>query len=129
MEAVLCSKKRTNHYLWVINKVYVQTLRSLYLVKDGIDREQRREVIDRIILLWRIYIILSEGITLGECKGDWSRALQEIPQLNYSLWHMLQPTSRRFLRELDEAPEGNNLQYIYYSILALLCRKQIFHRK
>ena len=25
---------------------------------------------------------------------------------------MLQPTSRRFLRELDEAPGGNNLQYI-----------------
>jgi len=33
---------------------------------------------------------------------------------------MLQPTSRRFLRELDEAPEGNNLQYIYYSVLASL---------
>jgi len=30
---------------------------------------------------------------------------------------MLQPTSRRFLRELDEAPGGNNLQYIYYSVL------------
>jgi len=26
---------------------------------------------------------------------------------------MLQHTSRRFLRELDEAPGGNNLQYIY----------------
>ena len=25
---------------------------------------------------------------------------------------MLQSTSRRFLRELDEAPGGNNLQYI-----------------
>ena len=25
---------------------------------------------------------------------------------------MLQLTSRRFLRELDEAPKGNNLQYI-----------------
>jgi len=25
---------------------------------------------------------------------------------------MLQPTSRRFLRELDEDPGGNNLQYI-----------------
>ena len=31
---------------------------------------------------------------------------------------MLQPTSRRFLRELDESPRGNNLQYIYYSVLA-----------
>ena len=26
MEAVLCSKKRTNDYLWVINEVHVQTL-------------------------------------------------------------------------------------------------------
>jgi len=31
---------------------------------------------------------------------------------------MLQPTSRRFLRELDKAPGGNNLYYIYYSVLA-----------
>ena len=38
--------------------------------------------------------------------------LQEIPQLIiiYEIW--LQPTSRRFLRELDEAPGGNNLHYI-----------------
>jgi len=28
--------------------------------------------------------------------------------------------SRRFLRELDEAAEGNNLHYIYYSVLASL---------
>jgi len=28
------------------------------------------------------------------------------------LQNMLQLTSRRFLRELDEAPGGNNLQYI-----------------
>jgi len=28
--------------------------------------------------------------------------------------------SRRFLRELDEAPEGNNLHYIYYSVLVFL---------
>ena len=38
--------------------------------------------------------------------------LQEIPQLIviYEIW--LQPTSRRFLRELDEVPGGNNLHYI-----------------
>jgi len=38
--------------------------------------------------------------------------LQEIPQLIiiYEIW--LQPISRRFLRELDEAPGGNNLHYI-----------------
>ena len=28
--------------------------------------------------------------------------------------------SRRFLRELDKAPGGNNLQYIYYSVLVFL---------
>ena len=27
---------------------------------------------------------------------------------------MLQPTSRRFLRELDEVPGGNNLHYILH---------------
>jgi len=31
---------------------------------------------------------------------------------------MLQLTSRRFLRELDEAPGGNNLQYIYWNVFA-----------
>jgi len=38
--------------------------------------------------------------------------LQEIPQLIiiYEIW--LQPTSRRFLRELDKAPGGNSLHYI-----------------
>ena len=46
------------------------------------------------------------------CKGDRSERLQEIPQLIiiYEIW--LQPTSRRFLRELNEAPGGNNLHYI-----------------
>ena len=48
----------------------------------------------------------------GACKGDWSGRLQEIPQLIiiYEIW--LQPTSRRFLKELDEASGGNNLHYI-----------------
>jgi len=56
----------------------------------------------------------------SSCKGNWSGALQEIFQLNYTLQTMLQPISRRFLRELDEAPGGNNLQYIYYSVLVSL---------
>ena len=47
------------------------------------------------------------------CKGDRSGRLQEIPQLIIVNEILLQPTSRRFLRELDEAPGGNNLQYIY----------------
>ena len=46
------------------------------------------------------------------CKGDWSGRLQEIPQLIIVNEILLQPTSRRFLRELDEAPGGNNLHYI-----------------
>ena len=46
------------------------------------------------------------------CKGDRSGRLQEIPQLIIVNEILLQSTSRRFLRELDEAPGGNNLHYI-----------------
>jgi len=46
------------------------------------------------------------------CKGDRSGRLQEIPQLIVVNEILLQPTSRRFLRELDEASGGNNLHYI-----------------
>ena len=49
---------------------------------------------------------------LVDCKGDRSGRLQEIPQLIIVNEILLQPTSRRFLRELDEAPGGNNLHYI-----------------
>jgi len=38
--------------------------------------------------------------------------LQEISQLIIVYELLLQPTSRRFLRELDEAPGGNTLHYI-----------------
>ena len=46
------------------------------------------------------------------CKGDRSGRLQEIPQLIIVNEILLQPTSRRFLRELDKAPGENNLHYI-----------------
>ena len=46
------------------------------------------------------------------CKGDRSGRLQKIPQLIIVNEILLQPTSRRFLRELDEAPGENNLYYI-----------------
>jgi len=46
------------------------------------------------------------------CKSDRSGRLQEIPQLIIVNEILLQPTSRRFLRELNEAPRGNNLHYI-----------------
>ena len=54
----------------------------------------------------------THGIDRTLCKGDQSGRLWEIPQLIiiYEIW--LQPTSRRFLRELDEASGGNNLHYI-----------------
>jgi len=45
---------------------------------------------------------------IPNCKSDQSRRLQEIPQLIIVYEILLQPTSRRFLRELDEAPRGNN---------------------
>jgi len=58
------------------------------------------------------------------CKGDQSSRLQEIPQLIKLSEILLQPTSRRFLRELDKAPGGNNLHYIlqYLCIPALVTR-------
>jgi len=48
----------------------------------------------------------------GKCKGNWSTRLQENPQLILQLVVMIQFTSRRILRELDEVLGGNNLQYI-----------------
>jgi len=52
-------------------------------------------------------------LVIGQiCKGNRSERLQEIPQLIVVNEILLQPTSRRFLRELDEAPGGNNLHYI-----------------
>jgi len=63
-----------------------------------------------------------DSVMFGGCKGDRSGRLQEIPQLIiiYEIW--LQPTSRRFLRELDEAPGGNNLHYILHSVFTSLHR-------
>jgi len=42
---------------------------------------------------------------------------------------MLQLTSRRFLRELDEAPGGNNLQYILKCPCILFFGNQGLHNK
>ena len=63
--------------------------------------------------LARFDFLLHHRPRCAMCKGDRSRRLQEIPQLIIVNEILLQPTSRRFLRELDEAPGGNNLQYIY----------------
>jgi len=42
---------------------------------------------------------------------------------------MLQLTSRRFLRELNEAPEGNNLQYILKCPCILFFGNQGLHNE
>jgi len=42
---------------------------------------------------------------------------------------MLQLTSRRFLRELDEAPGGNNLQYILKCPCILFFGNQRLHNE
>ena len=55
MEAVLCSKKKTDEYLWVINEVHVQTLRPTVTV-----------------VLWTSSHILY-GLPLHQ-KGDVSKA-------------------------------------------------------
>ena len=55
--------------------------------------------------------------------------LQEIPQLIiiYEIW--LQPTSRRFLRELDEAPGENNLHYILQCLYVPASVTRVWTRK
>jgi len=45
MEAVLCSKKRTDDYLWVINEVHVQTLRPSYLHRYRLPRRLFRLIL------------------------------------------------------------------------------------
>ena len=63
------------------------------------------------------------------CKGDRSRRLQEIPQLIIVNKILLQPTSRRFLRELDEAPGGNNLHYILQCLRVPVLVTRVWTRK
>jgi len=52
-----------------------------------------------------------------------------IPQLIiiYEIW--LQPTSRRFFRELDEAPGGNNLHYILQCLCIPASITRVWTRK
>ena len=66
-------------------------------------------IICAFLLKYSFYFLFENTVY---CKGDQSGRLQEIPQLIIVNEILLQPTSRRFLRELDEAPRGNNLHYI-----------------
>jgi len=63
------------------------------------------------------------------CDSNQSGRLQEIPQLIiiYEIW--LQPTSRRFLRELDEAPGGNDLHYILQCLYVPALVTRVWTRK
>jgi len=63
------------------------------------------------------------------CKGDQNGTLQEIPQLIIVYEVLLQPTSRRFLRELDEAPGGNNLHYILQCLRVPASVTRVWTRK
>ena len=63
------------------------------------------------------------------CKGDRSGRLQEIPQWIIVNEILLQPTSRRFLRELDEAPGGNNLHYILQCLRVPALVTRVWTRK
>ena len=67
----------------------------------------------QLVMYGRIpYLNIDWNSQAIHCKGDWDIRLQEIPQLIIIYEIQLQPTSRRFLRELDKAPGGNNLHYI-----------------
>jgi len=47
MEAILCSKKRTDNYLWVINKVHIQIF-----VKTKLSRQQIIVVVENKFVLF-----------------------------------------------------------------------------
>jgi len=55
--------------------------------------------------------------------------LQEIPQLIIVYEILLQPISRRFLRELDEAPGGNTLYYILQCLCIPASITRVWTRK
>jgi len=55
--------------------------------------------------------------------------LQKIPQLIIVYEILLQPTSRRFLRELDEAPGGNTLHYILQCLCIPALVTRVWTRK
>jgi len=93
----------------------------------GVRREQH--------FSWSRVIRGPESVTRGQLFTENSRALimrsnsavkatgvelQDIPQLIIVYEILLQPTSRRFLRELDEAPGGNNLHYILQCLHVLV---------
>jgi len=80
-----------------------------------------------VAFLW--YLSTTVCRIVGSCKGDWSGKLQEIPQLIIVYEILLQPTSRRFLRELDEAPEGNNLHYILQCLRVPVLVTKVWTRK
>jgi len=61
---------------------------------------------------------VSGGQLEGSCPLRISRALTM--RSNSAVRATRAVHSRRFLRELDEAPGGNNLHYIYYSALVSL---------
>ena len=68
--------------------------------------------VNGLILLSTMSVGAQDLHPTRHCKGNQSGRLQEIPQRIIVNEILLQPTSRRFLRELDEAPGGNNLHYI-----------------
>jgi len=64
----------------------------------------------------------SEFISGGRLEGGCPLRISEalVMRSNSAVRATGAEYSRRFLRELDEGPGGNNIQYIYYSILVSL---------
>jgi len=76
---------------------------------------------------WFLHKALADNLLVVDVRAT-GVELQEIPQLIiiYEIW--LQPTSRRFLKELDEAPGGNNLYYILQCLripASVLCHTKV----
>ena len=65
----------------------------------------------------------STGNHHGTCKGDWGTRLQENPQFILQFAIMIQLTSKRILRDQNEAPEG--MFYTIYWVCILSVRVSV----
>jgi len=72
----------------------------------------------------------SELISGGQPEGSCSLRISEalVMRSNSAVRATGAEHSRRFLRELNEASGGNNLLYIYYSILVFLLLQSLAAR-
>jgi len=100
--------------------IFSQLLEMVLQVAQGVG-DGWRSVCRKRHLSWSGVIrgleFVSRGRPEGSCPLRISRALTM--RSNFAVRVTRAVHSRRFLRELDEAPRGNNLHYIYSALASL----------